>query len=80
VNRSEDGAEPTDEDNYLVQIGKHRRHDERQPPELDIRLRVSYRSLALVVILFSAINRIISSLSGEDLSTVSEMLFGWIPL
>jgi len=85
VNRREDGAQPSTEgedlerDDHLLKIGKRRRRDDVEVNELDIRIKVSYKTLTMVFVLFSLADRIINSLSERDLSIVSEKLFGWFP-
>jgi len=60
-------------------INRRHRRDEISNNEIEVTVRVSYKTLAMIFALFGVANRIIESLSGTDLSRVSETLSGLIP-
>lgn len=69
ANRSEeDSLSPKDEGHeaarpFRLSLGRQLRHDDVEFNELDIRLRVSYKTLLLVFVLFDVAHRIVNSLS-----------------
>nr|QDH86990.1 MAG: hypothetical protein H3BulkLitter17443_000003 [Leviviridae sp.] len=79
VSHSEHGVGDETTRHKVVQILHRHGPDDDPPAELDVRIRVSYRTLAVVFAFFSVVGHIIDSVTRADLSTVSEMLFGWFP-
>jgi len=79
VSHSEHGVEDETARHKAVQILHRHGPDDGPPGELDVRIRVSYRTLAVIFALFSVVGHIIDSVTRTDLTTVSEMLFGWFP-
>lgn len=73
VNRSEDDVDrnlevENPERDYLFQLGGRRHRDDVEFNELDIKIKVSYKTLLLVFVLFDISHRIINSLSDSSLS------------
>lgn len=73
VNRSEDDVDQrleveNPERDYLLQLGGRRHRDDVEFNELDIKIKVSYKTLLLVFVLFDISHRIINSLSDSSLS------------
>lgn len=67
------------DESHVFSVGRRRRRDQVEVNELDIRIKVSYKTLSMIFVLFSLLNRLVGSLSDKDLTVVSEKLFGWIP-
>jgi hypothetical protein len=72
VCRSEDAGEsaeqvaPELEPEYLLKLGRQRHRDDVEFNELDIRLKISYKTLLLVFVLFDVSHRIITSASDSN--------------
>jgi hypothetical protein len=79
VSHSEHGVDDEDARHRAFQIIHRHGPDGDPPSELDVRIRVSYRTLAVIFALFSLVGHIIDSVTRTDLSNVSETLFGWFP-
>lgn len=77
VNRSEGDAHPdsgpTPEREFGIQFGRRRRRDDVEFNELDVKVRVSYRTLLLVFVLFDVFHKFINS------SSVSDFIQGIFP-
>jgi len=70
VNRSEGDVE---------NINRRRRRDKIETNEIEVTIRVSYKTLAMIFALFGVLNRIVDSLSSSELSRYSETLTGLLP-
>jgi hypothetical protein len=84
VNRREDDANSSDEQpnlqgNGKLSVGRRRRRDTVESNELEIHIIVSYKTLALVFLIFNVLGGIINHLSGNSLSQFSEKLLGLLP-
>jgi len=78
ANRREDEVRPSD-DRKIVWIGRRHRHDDSDHEGLELRLSVSYKTLAVVFALFNVVGHIVDTVSRRDISHVSEMLWGLFP-
>jgi hypothetical protein len=54
-------AEPSPEGGVLDHIHLQSRHDEVEVNELDIRLRISYRTILIVFVAFNVGNRVLNA-------------------
>jgi hypothetical protein len=77
VNRSEGDATPLDggepDRDFAIKLGRRRRRDDIEFNELDLKIRVSYKTLLLVFVLFDVAHKVVSTLSD------SEFVQGLIP-
>jgi len=64
VRNSEEEGSP--ERDYLLQVGGRRHRDDVEFNELDIKLRVSYKTLLLAFVLFDVFHRVVNSLSDSS--------------
>lgn len=79
VSRREDDGQPSDDPVRVVRIGTRRRRDEVQHEGLELRLSVSYKTLAVIFALFNVVGHLIDTLSMQDVSNLSETLWGLFP-
>lgn len=79
VSRREDDAQPSDDLSKVIRIGRRHRRDEAEHEGLELRLSVSYKTLAVVFALFNVLGHIIDMVSKQDISNASEMLLGLFP-
>jgi hypothetical protein len=72
VSRSEESVPPKSEEapadqaGYLLKIGRRSHRDDVEFNELDIKIRISYKTLVLVFVLFDVFHKIVNSLSDSD--------------
>jgi hypothetical protein len=66
VSRSEDGESEVEEEKYLLQLGHHRHRDDVEFNELDIKVRISYKTLLLVFVLFDVFHKIVNAVSDSN--------------
>jgi len=78
VSRREDDTQPS-ADRKIVWIGRRHRQDETDHEGLELRLSVSYKTLAVVFALFNVVGHIVDMVSKRDISHVSETLWGLFP-
>jgi len=62
-----------------ITVGRRRRRDTVESSELEVNIRVSYKTLAVVFLIFNVLGRIVDHLSGSDLSGLSEKLSWLVP-
>lgn len=69
VSRSEDASDSGQQhdDNYAIKLGRRRHRDDVEFNELDISLRISYKTLVLCFVLFDISHRIVSTVSESAL-------------
>jgi hypothetical protein len=63
----------------VIRIGGRHRQDEPEHEGLDIRVSVSYKTLAVIFAMFSVLGHIVDTVSSRDLSSLSEKLVDWSP-
>nr|QDH86619.1 MAG: hypothetical protein H2Bulk361168e332_000002 [Leviviridae sp.] len=78
ANRREGDAQPSS-DRKVIWIGKRHRRDDPDHEGLELRLSVSYKTLAVIFALFNVVGHIVDTVSRRDISHVSETLWGLFP-
>jgi len=75
VSRSEDGTSygqgekvaPEKDPSYRLRLGRSRHRDDVEFNELDIKVKVSYKTLLLVFVLFDVFHKVVNALSDSAL-------------
>jgi hypothetical protein len=72
VSRSEGGdpyperVDPEKDHQYVLRMGKRRHRDDVEFNELDIKIKISYKTLLLVFVLFDVFHKIVNSLGDSE--------------